>query len=102
VFPVKVDPTTNVYPDNTTNWTRSVRSSGANLTNLYFGANNNLWLRGFIKFNVSSITSQSSNLIVNSATGYINIIGAWGSYNRPWQFANSADPTTTSGTSLYN
>lgn len=102
VFPVMVDPTTNVYPNNATNWTRSVASDGYDYgSSLYFGAYQGYWTRSFVKFNVSSITSQSNNLIVNSATGYINIIGAWGSWSRPWQFANSADPTTYQGTNLY-
>lgn len=30
------------------------------------------------------------------------MIGAWGAWNKPWQFSDGADPTITTGSTLYN
>lgn len=98
-FPVKVDPTVNVKPNNTTNWIRSVYDDGDARADAYFGRLSGYFLQSYIKFNTSSIPTSS---IVNSVTGYINIIGAWGAWNGQWQFANSIDPTVNSGLTLYN
>lgn len=100
-FPVKVDPTVNVSPTNATNWTRSVYDDGYNQAGLYFGLDiDGYWLRGFAKFNSASI--PTTGVTVNSVTGYINVINAYVAWNGPWQFGNAADPTTTSGSTLYN
>jgi hypothetical protein len=103
VYPVKVDPTVNVYPNNTTRWTRSVYSNGTEVTSgtLYFGLQSNMWLTAHARFNTSSIADGS---IINSAIGYINITAGTGTSpaSRQWQFANSANPVTTSGSALYN
>src|SRR5690554_1363195 len=69
-FPVMVDPTTNVYPNNATNWTRTVRNTGVGLSNLYFGRESGNFLRAFMKFNTSGIPA---NVTVNSVTGWIGI-----------------------------
>lgn len=98
-FPVVIDPTVSVYPNNTTNWMRSVYNDGGAETAGYFGYVGGYWLRCHMKFNTGTIPTTA---IVSSLTGYINIIGAWGAWNGNWQFANSADPTVYSGTSLYN
>jgi hypothetical protein len=103
VFPVMVDPTVNVYPNNVTRWTRSVYSNGTEVTSgtLYFGLQSNMWLTAHARFNTSSIAEGS---IINSAVGYINITAGTGTSpaSRQWQFANSANPVTTTGTALYN
>lgn len=99
-FPVKVDPTVSVYPNNATNWTRSVYDDGDAEAGLYFGRVSGFFLKGFVKFNTTAI--PTSGVQVNSVVGYINVTDAWGAWNGQWQFANSADPTTTSGLSLYN
>src|SRR5690606_36960200 len=101
-FPVMVDPTTHVYPNTATNWSRSVHSDGRTQTTGFFGVLSNVYLRYHIKFNTSSITD--SDIVVNSVTGYVNFLSGTGTSptTRQWQFANSADPTTTSGTTLYN
>lgn len=104
-FPVMVDPIVSVYPNNTSNWVRSFASDGYEYTSLlYFGrepSTTGNFIRMFMKFNTSSIPT---NVIVNSATGYINLTAGRGTSpaTRQWQFTNSADPTTTSGTTLYN
>lgn len=101
VFPVIIDPTVSVYPNNTTNWSRSVASDGFNYTDLYFGNDAGYWVSGSVKFNISSIAVGST---ISSVIGYINVISLLGTTyaNSPWQFSNSADPTTTSGLTLFN
>ena len=101
-FPVMVDPTVNVYPNNATRWTKSVYSNGTEVaTSLYFGYQSSMFLNAHIRFNTSSIADGS---IITGATGYINLTAGTGTNpaTRQWQFANSANPVTTTGTSLYN
>ena len=101
VYPVMVDPTTNVTPNNATNWSRSVYNDGDNETTGYFGNVANYWLSYFVKFNTSTITPGST---VSAVVGYRNQTGYAGTRNASsqWNWANCADPTTTSGTALYN
>lgn len=102
VFPVKVDPTVSVDPDNLANWTRSVNASGSDYNSSYFGFQNGVQFRSFIKFNTSSIASSAT---VNSATGHFNIhnfIGTHTHYDNGFRFNNSGDPTTIAGSALYN
>ncbi|MDD3686813.1 MAG: hypothetical protein PHE56_08615, partial [Bacteroidales bacterium] len=92
-FPVVIDPTVtvSVYPNNTTNWSKSVYNDGAAETTGYFGSVSGYWLNYHIKFNVSSIPAGSS---VTSANGYIYIYGYGGILhsNNKWHFSNSSDP----------
>ncbi|WP_285270303.1 T9SS type A sorting domain-containing protein [Kaistella rhinocerotis] len=100
-FPVKVDPTATVYPNNATNWTRCIAEDGYNYgSNLRFGTDNFGFLRIFIKYNTSSIISTA---IVNSVTSYFTITNMANPYpGHAFIFYNSADPTTTGGTALYS
>lgn len=102
VFPLAIDPTVTVYPNNVTRWTKSVYSNGTEVaTALYFGYQSAMFLNGHIRFNTSSIANGS---IINSATGWINITAGTGTNpaTRQWQFANSANPVTTTGAALFN
>jgi len=101
VFPVKVDPTVNVYPNVTTNWTRSVANDGYDYNDFQFGRDSGYFVRGFIKYNLTSI---SSSAIINSASGYVYIFDIQvNSHNtNAFRFKNALDPTTYSGSTLYN
>ncbi len=57
-FPVKVDPTVSVYPNNATNWTRSVYDDGDAEAGLYFGRVSGFFLKGFVKFNTTAIPTS--------------------------------------------
>lgn len=102
-FPVKVDPTVNVTPNNTNNWTGEIWSDGFQDSNAFrVGWNPSFgWHAGYVRFNLSSIPTGST---VNAATGYINITAGTGTNitTRTWALTNSADPLTVSGTALYN
>lgn len=104
-FPVKVDPTVNVYPNNANRWSVSVYDDGDEDVPVgYFGAVSGFELRYHVKFNTTSIPAGST---VNSATGYIYIYGHGGDYTyyspaEAYIFKNSNDPTTTNGTTLFN
>ncbi|MGB3454160.1 MAG: hypothetical protein WBA59_10040 [Moheibacter sp.] len=108
-YPVMVDPTINVVPNNETNWSVSVASNGNAVTfngqsggfgNDYI-SNQYRYIRYHIKFNTSSIPAGST---INSVTGYYYFIGYGGSHsnNSRWRWASSADPTTTTGQTLYD
>lgn len=97
-FPVMVDPTVNVYPNNSTNWTRTVRNNGVGLSSLYFGRESSTFLRGFMRFNTDGIPLGSS---VTAVRGWIGIIN-YSYWDREWQFASSIDPVNNSGINLYN
>ncbi len=96
-FPVKVDPTVNVEA----NGGRSVYNDGFEETLGYFGRVGGYWLQYHVKFNTSSIPIGST---LNSIIGYRYQSGSAGTRHASstWAWANSADPTTTSGTALYN
>ncbi|MDD4148669.1 MAG: T9SS type A sorting domain-containing protein [Bacteroidales bacterium] len=98
-FPVVIDPTVSVYPDNATNWTRSADGGGSTYTNLRFGIGSSYWYVTGMKFNTTSITSGST---VSAVRGYFYITEAYEAWGGGVQFAYSADPTTNSGTNLYN
>ncbi|MGI6321517.1 MAG: InlB B-repeat-containing protein [Bacteroidales bacterium] len=109
VFPIIVDPTINVTPDNAYNWTGEAwddeyQSEDEIFVGRYnFGyeyVNDIHWAAGYARFNLSSITDNST---VNSAVGYINIDYGTGYQiaTRTWAFVNSADPLTYSG-NLWN
>ncbi|MDY0314680.1 MAG: hypothetical protein RBR32_06350, partial [Bacteroidales bacterium] len=97
IFPVKVDPTVNALADAG----RSVYSDGEDEEAGYFGLVSDYWLQYYIKFNTSAIPNGST---INSATGHVNFLYGTGKNpsTRNWQFANSADPTSSSGVPLYN
>ena len=96
-FPVKVDPTTNA----TANGGRTVASDGFEDTLGYFGYIASYFTRYFIKFDTSGIPSGST---VTSTVGYFYIYGTSGTYNaaNSCVWASCLDPTTASGTTLYN
>ena len=105
-FPVKIDPTVNVIPNNATNWTGFVYDDGDYVSNTVFtGRYIGYFMEGSLRFNSSSIPSGSS---VSAATGFVNIISITGSTNNTWAFSNSSDPLTVpsgfsaQGTGLYN
>ncbi|NLA24027.1 MAG: fibronectin type III domain-containing protein, partial [Bacteroidales bacterium] len=100
-YPVKIDPTVNVTPNNANRWSVSVYDDGYDETTGYFGRVSGYWLRYHIKFNTSSVPTTS---VVNSVTGYYYLYGADGTNHasRGWQWSNSADPTNTYGTNLHN
>jgi len=100
VFPLVIDPTVNVYPNNSSNWTRSANGNGSNFTNLRFGiGTDGNWYVSGMKFNTSSISSGST---VSAVRGYFYITEAYEAWGGQVQFAYSADPTTNSGSNLYN
>ncbi|MDY0216348.1 MAG: T9SS type A sorting domain-containing protein [Bacteroidales bacterium] len=99
VFPIIIDPTVNVQPNNAMNWTRSVASDGWNYSNVYFGHADGCFVRSSMKFNTSSITAGS---IVSQVKAGIHVIGAFVAWGGQIKFGPSADPTTTSGINLYN
>ncbi|MDD4218199.1 MAG: hypothetical protein PHZ24_12805, partial [Bacteroidales bacterium] len=100
-FPVKVDPTLSVYPNNTTNWTRSVASDGYNYNDFQFGTDIGYFVRGFAKYNLTSIPSSA---IINSASGFIYIFQIEGDSHstNAFCFKNSLDPTSNNGNALYS
>src|SRR5690554_1422559 len=99
-FPVKVDPTVNVYPDNAMNWTRSADGFGNNYTNLRFGiGSGGGWFVTSMKYNTTSITSGS---IVNGVQGYFYLTEAYEAWGGGVRYAYSLDPMTNSGINLYN
>lgn len=96
-FPIKVDPLTNA----TSIGGRSVYSDGAEEALGYFGRVGTYWLQYHIKFDTSSIPSGST---LSAVTGYRYQSGSAGTRHASstWAWANSADPTTTSGIALYS
>lgn len=105
VFPIIVDPTMSVYPDNANRWSVSVYDDGVEEEDPgFFGAVSGYALQYHIKFNTSSIQQGST---INSATGAIYVWGHGGNYTNlspaeSYVFKNSNDPTTTSGIHLFN
>lgn len=96
-FPVRIDPTLNAQA----NASVSVYSDGENETTGYYGRIAGYWLQYHIKFNTTSIPIGST---LSAVTGYIYQYGTAGSRHASsnWAWVNSADPTTTTGTTLYN
>lgn len=100
-FPVKVDPTVNVYPNNANRWSVSVYDDGdEDVPAGYFGRVSGFWLQYHIKFNTSGIPAGAS---IQNVTGYIFKWGDAGTRHNDsrWGWTDSADPTTTSGTTLH-
>lgn len=96
-FPVKVDPTVNAQA----NGGRSVYDDGYEEENLgYFGRVGGYWLNYHIKFNTSGIPAGAS---IQNVIGYIYKWGDAGTRHNAsrWGWTDSADPTTTSGTTLH-
>jgi hypothetical protein len=107
-FPVLVDPTVNVYPNNTTNWTGYVWGDGEYVNSaINTGRVSSTWIAGSIRFNLSSITVGST---ISNATGFINILAGYGTNvaSRTWALSNSSDPIgvptgiTAQGLALFN
>ncbi|MFW6302730.1 MAG: hypothetical protein ACOC01_04320, partial [Bacteroidales bacterium] len=99
-FPLVIDPTVSVYPDNTTNWTRSAVSDGYDYQNTVLMGHDGYGItRSSIKYNTATIPAGS---IVNSTTGYFYITEAYVAWGGQIRYSNSADPVTTSGITLYN
>lgn len=107
IFPVKVDPTVTVYPNNANLWTGSAYSDGvkSSLGVIRFGR----WttganVRGWAKFNISSMPNniQVNNVNVNY---YISGVSANYSPSNGHQLSFSQlliDPVTASGANIYN
>lgn len=97
VFPVMVDPMVNA----TANGGKSVYNDGYEETLGIFGRVAGYWLQYHIKFDTSSIPSGST---INSVIGYRYQSASYGTRHASstWAWTDSADPTTTSGTALYN
>lgn len=95
-FPVKVDPTVNAQA----NGGRSVYDDGLEENLGYFGRVDGYWLNYHIKFNTSGIPAGAS---IQNVTGYIFKWGDAGTRHNDsrWGWTDSADPTTTSGTTLH-
>lgn len=91
-FPIKVDPTVNVTPNNANNWTGQIWGDGEYATPvIYTGYYSLTWIAGSLRFNTSSIPGGST---VSAATGYINITAGTGTNiaTRTWALSNSSDP----------
>lgn len=102
VFPVYVDPTVNIMPDNSDFWSISVYHDGDDLVPAgYFGLISSFWLQYHIKFNTNTIPGGAN---ITDVTGYINQYGMAGTRHNgaTWQWYNSADPAIVRGLSLYN
>lgn len=101
IFPVKVDPTVNAYA----NAGQSVYSDGYTENGGRFGNFYDYYtyygINFHIKFNTSSIPAGST---ISAVTGYHYVYQHDGTahYGNAWQWANSANPATTSGYTLYN
>lgn len=96
-FPVMVDPTVNAVANSSS----SVYNDGDVDTVGFFGRIAGYWLQYHIKFNTSTIPSGST---ITAVVGYIYQYGTAGTRNAAstWAWANSADPSTTTGLALYN
>lgn len=121
VFPVKIDPTINVTPNNATDWTRSVEQIYIKNNGVigyedwgwmylgldesdcgWFSCSNGNWLRSFAKFNLSSIPCGSN---ISSANGYLYLedgVGGTSTGGRTYQWTNANDPTLGGGAALFN
>lgn len=109
LFPVKVDPTVDAFPNNARNWTGYVWSDGEYANNDVAAGYPSApyWVAGSLRFNLSSIPNNST---VTASTGYINITGGFGAgiANRTWALVNSMDPlgvpdgNSSQGSALYN
>lgn len=76
VFPITIDPTTTVYPNNEDFWTVQVNSAGNGQSGLPASgqASTGTWYRGFITFNTSSIPAADiTNAEINLTT--LNKVG---------------------------
>lgn len=78
-FPITIDPTTTVYPDNADFWTTQVNSTGNGQSGLPAGGQTSAgtWYRGTITFNTSSIPASTINNADISLTT-LNVAGAFG------------------------
>lgn len=78
-FPITIDPTTTVYPNNEDFWTTQVNSAGGGQSGLPAAgqASTGTWYRGTITFNTSSIpASQINNADITLST--LNVAGTFG------------------------
>jgi len=103
-YPVMVDPTVTVHPDNYFYWTWSVREDGdeASIVQGTFGKDpNGLFIQWHIKFNANSIPPE---ILVNSAKAYFYVESRNGStpWSRQWQWYDSLSPTSYGEQLLYN
>lgn len=97
IYPIKVDPTLNVYPQNSSWWTGFSYSDDDDYQgDMLVGRDTGFLVSGFARFNVSSIPVGST---ITAATGFINRWGGSGNINNSarWQFRNCADPLVVIG-----
>lgn len=97
-FPVIVDPTANANMS----YMVSVYNDGVVETGGYFyGSVGGYWLNTFVKYNTTAIPAGSA---VSAATSYFRVNGIQGTTysGNAVLMRNSADPTTTTGSALYN
>jgi uncharacterized protein YneR len=99
-FPLTIDPTINVVPNNAANWTRSVAADGWDYAASIYGHDGVQLVRSSIKFNLSTIPICST---INSASAYYNQFdGSGGTVGFTFIWRNSNDPVSGGGTGLYN
>ncbi|MBW7870086.1 MAG: fibronectin type III domain-containing protein [Flavobacteriia bacterium] len=103
-YPVMVDPTTTIYPDNYFFWTWSVRADGdeSSIVQGTFGKDpNGLFIQWHVKFNANSIPA---GILVNSAEAHFYVESRNGStpWTRQWQWYDSLSPTSYNELPLYN
>lgn len=78
VFPVLVDPTTTVYPDNLNFWTGQTNSGGGGTSGSpAAGLATSTWYRSYIKFNTTSLPACT----VSDAQLYLKPTNIQGTYN---------------------
>lgn len=107
VYPVMVDPTVEVYPNNNNFWTGAAYSDGvkSSLGVIRFGRwTNGTNVRGWAKFNISNVPED---IHVNNVKIYYNIIGGSTNYGPSNGHSLSftqllIDPVTASGINIYN
>lgn len=94
IFPLIIDPTVSVYPNNYAGWTGTAWDDGSyDDETMYSGYYSYYWIAGSVRYDLSSIMDNST---VTAATSYINILGGWGTgvATKTWAMVNSADPLT--------
>lgn len=101
-FPVKVDPTVNTWGNSTAsvNWNGFFVNFPNQNRDVISGINAGYLINGYVKYNVSSITSGST---INTATSYTKILSnsTYSTNGHLWASCN-LDVTTASGSDLWN
>ncbi len=102
-FPIVIDPTVSMYPNNTANWTGAVENDGYDLSDqhIYIGKDGSYWMASWSRFNMSSIDDDA----IVSSVSISTVRGADNNYNYLTCQMTSVtlDPLFNSGTQgLYN